>query len=155
MVSTVESTMKPECSLVDLLRAVFPGGSVTGTPKLRTMAIIDGLERSPRGVYCGAIGYLGYGRIADINIAIRTVCYDGATIKFGAGGAITYLSEPENEFQEMLLKAEAVLRPIWQYVNGSGAPFEYCLRKRTLRLKQISPPIVSGRRSSASRSFGG
>jgi para-aminobenzoate synthetase len=155
MVSTVESTMKPECSLVDLLRAVFPGGSVTGTPKLRTMAIIDGLERSPRGVYCGAIGYLGYGRIADINIATRTVCYDGATVKFGAGGAITYLSEPENEFQEMLLKAEAVLRPIWQYVNGSGAPFEYCLRERTLCLKQTSPPIVSGRRSSSSRSFGG
>lgn len=90
MVSTVESMMKPECSLVDLLHAVFPGGSVTGTPKLRTMEIIDGLERSPRGVYCGAIGYLGYGRIADLNIAIRTVCYDGAAIKFGAGGAITH-----------------------------------------------------------------
>jgi para-aminobenzoate synthetase len=155
MVSTVESTMKPECNLVDLLRAVFPGGSVTGTPKLRTMEIIDGLERSPRGVYCGAIGYLGYGRIADMNIAIRTVCYDGSTIKFGAGGAITYLSEPENEFQEMLLKAEAVLRPIWQYVNGSGAPFEYSLRERTLCLKQISRPIVSTRRSSMSQSFSG
>ena len=146
LVSTVESTMKPECSLVDLLRAVFPGGSVTGTPKLRTMEIIDSLERNPRGVYCGAIGYLGYGRIADINIAIRTAWYDGATIKFGAGGAITYLSEPENEFQEMLLKAEAILRPIWHYVNGSGAPLEYCLRNRTLCLKQITRPIVRGRR---------
>jgi para-aminobenzoate synthetase len=155
MVSTVESTMKPECSLVDLLHAAFPGGSVTGAPKLRTIEIIDGLERSPRGVYCGAIGYLGYGRIADLNIAIRTVCYDGTKIKFGAGGAITYLSEPENEFQEMLLKAEAVLRPIWQYINGSGAPFEYCLRERTLYVKQISRPIASGRRSSTSRSFGG
>ena len=153
LVSTVESTMKPQCSLVDLLRAVFPGGSVTGAPKLRTMEIIDGLEQSPRGVYCGAIGYLGYGRIADINIAIRTVCYDGTTIKFGAGGAITYLSEPENEFQEMLLKAEAVLRPIWQYASGSSAPFEYCLRDRTLCLKQITRPIVRGRRSSKSRSF--
>jgi para-aminobenzoate synthetase len=90
-----------------------------------------------------------------MNIAIRTVCYDGSTIKFGAGGAITYLSEPENEFQEMLLKAEAVLRPIWQYVNGSGAPFEYSLRERTLCLKQISRPIVSTRRSSMSQSFSG
>jgi len=155
LVSTVESTMKPECSLVDLLRAVFPGGSVTGTPKLRAMEIIDGLERSPRGIYCGAIGYLGYDRIADMNIAIRTVCYDGTTIKFGAGGAITYLSDPENEFQEMLLKAEAVLRPVWQYANGSGAPFEYSLRDRTLCLNQISRPIVRGRRASVSRILGG
>jgi para-aminobenzoate synthetase len=155
MVSTVESAMKPECSLVDLLHAVFPGGSVTGAPKLRTMEIIDGLERSPRGVYCGAIGYLGYGRVADLNVAIRTVCYDGARIKFGAGGAITSLSEPENEFEEMLLKAEAVLRPIWQYVNGPGAPFEYRLRERTLCLKQISRAIVSGRSPSMSRSFDG
>jgi para-aminobenzoate synthetase len=154
LVSTVESKLKPQCSLVDLLRAVFPGGSVTGAPKLRTMEIIDSLERSPRGVYCGAIGYLGYGRIADINIAIRTVYYDGTKIKFGAGGAITYLSEAENEFQEMLLKAEAVLRPIWQYVNGPDSPFEYCLRDRTLCLEQITRPVVSGRTAS-SQSFGG
>jgi para-aminobenzoate synthetase len=154
LVSTVESLMKPECSLVDLLRAVFPGGSVTGAPKLRTMEIIDGIERNPRGVYCGAIGYLGYNRIADLNIAIRTVCYDGTMIKFGAGGAITYLSDPEDEFEEMLLKAEAVLRPIWQYVNGSRAPFQYRLRDRTLWLKEVSPPLGRGRESSMAQSVG-
>ncbi|MBL9043162.1 MAG: aminodeoxychorismate synthase component I [Myxococcales bacterium] len=139
MVSTVESTLKPECSLVDLLRAVFPGGSITGAPKIRTMEIIDRLERSPRGIYCGTIGYLGYNRIADLNIAIRTLSYDGTTVRFGAGGAITYLSQPEEEFQEILLKAEAVLRPIWQYVNGAGVPFEYHLRDRTLCLEESSP----------------
>jgi len=143
LVSTVESLLKPECTLVDLLRAVFPGGSVTGAPKLRTMQIIDDLEQSPRGVYCGAIGYLGYNRIADLNVAIRTAFYDGTTIKFGAGGAITYLSNPEDEFQEMLLKAEAVLRPIWQYVNGSGSPFEYSFRDRTLCLKETSQSLVA------------
>ena len=156
LVSTVESTMKPECGLVDLLRAVFPGGSITGAPKIRTMEIIDGLEQSARGIYCGTIGYLGYNRIADMNIAIRTLWYDGSTVKFGAGGAITYLSDPENEFQEMLLKAEALLRPIWQYVNGSGADFEYCLRDRTLYLEEISRRVVRDRGSaSVSRNFGG
>ena len=138
MVSTVESTLKPECSLVDLLRAVFPGGSITGAPKIRTMEIIDRLEQSPRGIYCGTIGYLGYNRIADLNIAIRTLSYDGTTVRFGAGGAITYLSQPEEEFQEILLKAEAVLRPIWQYVNGAGVPFEYHLRDRALCLEESS-----------------
>lgn len=67
-----------------------------------------------------------------MNIAISTLWYDGTTVKFGAGDAITYLSEPQNEFQEMLLKAEAVLRPIWQYVYGSAAPFEYRLRDQAL-----------------------
>jgi len=154
LVSTVESMMKQECSLVDLLRSVFPGGSITGAPKLRTMEIIDGLERSPRGVYCGAIGYLGYNRIADLNIAIRTLCYDGTTIKFGAGGAITYLSDPGSEFDEMLLKAEAVLRPIWHYVNRSGTPFECQLRDRTLCLNEISRPPVFGGGSSAGSKLG-
>ena len=120
LVSTVEATLRPDCSLIDLLRATFPGGSVTGAPKLRTLQIIDRLERSPRGVYCGAIGYLGYGRRADLNVAIRTLTYDGATLRFGAGGAITYLSDAQAEFDEMLLKAEALLRPLWNHL-GAGA----------------------------------
>lgn len=142
MVSTVESTLKPECSLVGLLRAAFPGGSITGAPKIRTMEIIDRLEQSSRGIYCGTIGYLGYNRVADLNIAIRTLSYDGTTVKFGAGGAITYLSPPEGEFQEILLKAESVLRPIWQYVNGAGVPFEYHLRDGALWLEEQPPRIA-------------
>ncbi|OJH34842.1 aminodeoxychorismate synthase component I [Cystobacter ferrugineus] len=144
MVSTVESTLTPECSLVDLLRAVFPGGSITGAPKIRTMEIIDRLEKSPRGIYCGTIGYLGYNRIADLNIAIRTLSYDGTLVKFGAGGAITYLSQPEGEFQEILLKAESILRPIWQYINGAGAPFEPQLRDRVLCLEEKPRRVIRG-----------
>jgi para-aminobenzoate synthetase len=142
LVSTVEATLAAECSLVDLLRAAFPGGSITGAPKLRAMEIIDAIEPTARGVYCGTIGYLGYGRVADLNIAIRTLSYDGATVRFGAGGAITYLSRAEDELEEVLLKAEAVLRPIWRYLQGDDAPFEYQLRGRTL---SISQPGASGR----------
>ncbi|QQQ01325.1 aminodeoxychorismate synthase component I [Lysobacter enzymogenes] len=122
LVSTVEARLRPQCDLIDLLRASFPGGSISGAPKRRTLAIIDRLERSARGVYCGSIGYLGYGRVADLNIGIRTLAFDGEELSFGAGGAITWLSDAESEFQEMLLKAEAVLRPLWDYLGG-GAPF--------------------------------
>lgn len=135
LVSTVESQLRADCSLVDLLRATFPGGSISGAPKKRTMEIIDRLERSPRGVYCGSIGYLGYNRVADLNIGIRTLSYDGATVAFGAGGAITYLSEPEAEFQEVLLKAEAVLRPVWRYLGDGSDRFAYALEAGRLRLR--------------------
>jgi para-aminobenzoate synthetase len=134
LVSTVESQLRPDCSLVDLLRATFPGGSISGAPKKRTMEIIDRLERSPRGVYCGSIGYLGYNRVADLNIGIRTLSYDGATVAFGAGGAITYLSEREAEFEEVLLKAEAVLRPVWRYLGDGSDRFAYELEAGCLRL---------------------
>jgi para-aminobenzoate synthetase len=136
MVSTVESQLKPECGLVELLRAVYPGGSITGAPKIRTMEIIDSLEPESRGVYCGTIGYLGYNRIADLNVAIRTLSYDGSTLKFGAGGAITFPSKPESEFEEILLKAEAVLRPVWHYVNSPGTPLAYRLRARALCVEE-------------------
>lgn len=121
MVSTVEARLRPDCDLIDLLRATFPGGSISGAPKRRTLAIIDRLERSARGVYCGSIGYLGYGRVADLNIGIRTLAYDGEEVSFGAGGAITWLSDPQAEFQEALLKAEAVLRPLWDHLGGGAA----------------------------------
>ena len=122
LVSTVEAQLRPDRSLIDLLRATFPGGSISGAPKLRTLQIIDRLERSARGVYCGSIGYLGYDRVADLNIGIRTLSYDGETVAFGAGGAITWLSEAEAEFQEVLLKAETVLRPLWRHL-GAGPGF--------------------------------
>ncbi|UTY59268.1 aminodeoxychorismate synthase component I [Massilia sp. erpn] len=127
LVSTVESMLKPECSLVDLLKAVYPGGSITGAPKLRSMEIIDRLEAAPRGIYCGSIGYLGFNRVADLNIAIRSLSYDGKTTRFGAGGAITFLSTPEDEFDEVLLKAESVMRPIWHYFGDGHSQLSYKL----------------------------
>ncbi|WP_052687856.1 aminodeoxychorismate synthase component I [Xanthomonas albilineans] len=136
MVSTVEARLRADCSLVDLLKAVFPGGSITGAPKLRSMEIIDGLENAPRGVYCGSIGYLGYNCVADLNIAIRSLSYDGQEIRFGAGGAITFLSDPQDEFDEVLLKAEAILKPIWHYLHAPNTPLHYELREDKLLLAE-------------------
>ena len=138
MVSTVVGQLGAGRSLVDLLRSTFPGGSITGAPKIRTMEIIDDLEHSPRGVYCGSIGYLGYNRIADLNIAIRTLSYDGAQIRFGAGGAITYLSNPGQEFNEIMLKARALLQPIWSYLCGSNEPMNSTLSGRQLDIHSAS-----------------
>ena len=114
----------------------FPGGSISGAPKVRTLEIIDQLEPGARGVYCGAIGYLGYNRIADLNVATRTVSYNGRRLRFGAGGAITFLSDPQGEFDEMLLKAEAVLRPIWHYLGRADSPLKYRLTGVRLALQE-------------------
>lgn len=125
LVSTVESTLKPDCTLIDLLTSTFPGGSISGAPKIRTMKILNELEGFSRGVYCGSIGYLGYNRLADINIAIRTISCHDHRVEFGAGGAITYLSDEGDEYAEMILKAEAVLKPIWRALTGSSSSFNY------------------------------
>ncbi|WP_064747392.1 aminodeoxychorismate synthase component I [Lysobacter antibioticus] len=138
LVSTVEAQLRPDRSLIDLVRATFPGGSISGAPKLRTLQIIDRLERSPRGVYCGSIGYLGYHRVADLNIGIRTLSYDGREAAFGAGGAITYLSDAQAEFDEVLLKAEAVLRPVWDFLADGAA---YRARLHGDRLSLSAAPL--------------
>lgn len=81
------------------------------------MQYIDQLEHSPRGVYCGSIGYLGYGGVMDLNIAIRTLVAHGRRLTYGAGGGITHLSEPEAEFAEIMLKAAGMTMGISQYVE--------------------------------------
>ncbi|MEU0144895.1 aminodeoxychorismate synthase component I [Streptomyces sp. NPDC006288] len=112
LVSTVTGTLREDSSAVDAVRACFPGGSMTGAPKLRTMEIIDELEGEARGVYSGAIGFIGYAGTADLSITIRTAVrhYGGLTI--GAGGAIVLDSDPEAEYEEMLLKARTTLRAL-------------------------------------------
>jgi para-aminobenzoate synthetase component 1 len=109
LVSTVTGELADDRTAVDALAAVFPGGSITGAPKIRAMEIIAELERAPRGVYCGAIGYLGFDGSADFNIAIRTATFAGGRASLAAGGGITLLSDPAAEFEEAELKARRLV----------------------------------------------
>jgi para-aminobenzoate synthetase/4-amino-4-deoxychorismate lyase len=114
LTSTVRSTLRPGISLSDAFRALFPSGSVTGAPKVSTMGLIAELEDSPRGAYCGAIGYLappGSGEPrANFNVGIRTVVRDRWTglAEFGVGGGITYDSSAAGEFDEAVAKAQVL-----------------------------------------------
>jgi len=112
LVSTVRGLLREDLSPAECVRACFPPGSMTGAPKLRTMQIIDELEGEPRGVYSGAIGYLGLGGACDLSVAIRTIVVAGGTASIGSGGAIVTQSDPEDEYEEMLLKATAPMRAI-------------------------------------------
>jgi para-aminobenzoate synthetase len=112
LVSTVRGRLRDGASAVDCVRACFPPGSMTGAPKLRTMEIIDELEGAARGVYSGAIGCFGAGGTCELSVAIRAIVLDGGSATIGAGGAIVLQSDPEREYEEMLLKAAAPLRAI-------------------------------------------
>ncbi|HEY2717009.1 MAG TPA: aminodeoxychorismate synthase component I [Solirubrobacterales bacterium] len=112
LVSTVRGLLREELEPPDCIRACFPGGSMTGAPKKRTMEIIDDLEGEARGVYSGAIGYLGLSGGCDLNIVIRTVVMDGERTTIGVGGAIVMQSDEEDEYQEILLKARAPMQAI-------------------------------------------
>jgi para-aminobenzoate synthetase len=122
LISNVTGVLEGSRSSVDCVRACFPGGSMTGAPKLRTMEIIDDIEREARGVYSGAIGYFGLDGSVDLSIVIRTIVMRPGATTIGAGGAIVIQSDPEDEFDELLLKARAPMATIAEAVTGSRAP---------------------------------
>ncbi|HEX5592426.1 MAG TPA: aminodeoxychorismate synthase component I [Solirubrobacterales bacterium] len=112
LVSEVRGRLRPEATTLDAVRSSFPPGSMTGAPKKRTTEILDQLEGAARGVYSGAIGWFGVGGAADLSVAIRIIVLSGGRASIGAGGAIVLQSDPEREYEEMLLKAAAPLRAI-------------------------------------------
>ncbi len=114
LVSTITGTLAEGHDAVSLLRACFPGGSITGAPKLRAMEIIEELEPHQRGIYCGSIAYIGFDGKMDSNITIRTLVYSQNRLRFWAGGGIVADSEADAEYQEIDDKAAAILKIIKQ-----------------------------------------
>ena len=109
LVSTIRGTLAPGRSAIDCIRAAFPGGSMTGAPKVRTMEIIDRLEQGPRGVYSGALGWFSLSGASDLSIVIRTLVVNAGRVTFGVGGAVVALSDPDGEFDETVVKSRAMM----------------------------------------------
>ncbi len=133
LISTIEGVLERDRTPVQCVRACFPGGSMTGAPKLRTMSIIDDVERVARGVYSGAIGYFGLDGVVDLSIVIRTIVMRPGATTIGAGGAIVMQSDPHEEFDEILLKARAPMTAIARAAGGANASFELELEPRAAR----------------------
>ncbi|MEM7454820.1 MAG: anthranilate synthase component I family protein [Planctomycetota bacterium] len=112
LVSAIQGTLRPGMDTFDLIKAVFPGGSITGTPKVRSMEIISELENTARGAYCGSLGYIGCDGVADFNILIRTITASGGWWQIPVGGGIVSQSKPVAEYEETWTKAAGMLRAV-------------------------------------------
>ncbi|MDE2471754.1 MAG: aminodeoxychorismate synthase component I [Bradyrhizobium sp.] len=120
LVSTIRGVLKPEHTIIDVLRSgAFPGGSMTGAPKTRTLEHIDELEHRARGVYSGSLGWLGDDGVADLSIVIRSIVAIDGRFSIGVGGGVVAESTPDGEFEEMLLKAAASIKSIVVATFGS------------------------------------
>jgi para-aminobenzoate synthetase component I len=108
LVSVVQGALRDGVSSVDLVRAVFPGGSITGAPKVRAMEVIAELEAAPRGVYCGAMGYFSFNGTCDFNIGIRSLQIADGKVRVQGGGGITARSNPAAEYDESVLKVQRI-----------------------------------------------
>jgi para-aminobenzoate synthetase component 1 len=115
--ATIKGILRPDVTFVDLLRATFPGGSVTGAPKIRAMQIIEELESTRRGPYCGAIGYLAADGAIELNVAIRTMIVKDNLVHIPVGGGIVADSDPVSEYAETLVKARAMFAALG--IDGS------------------------------------
>ena len=112
LVSTIQGELKKSFSSIDCIKACFPGGSITGAPKIRSMEIIEELEPTKRNIYTGCIGYLGFDGNVDLNIVIRTILMKENKAYFGVGGGITWESTKEFEYDETLAKAKALIKAL-------------------------------------------
>lgn len=128
LVSTIQGTLRPEVSHFEAFSSCFPGGSITGAPKIRAMEIIDELEPVARGSYTGCMGYLGFNRESQLNIAIRTAVCAGRQVHFHAGAGIVADSDPAAEYDETLAKA-----------SGFLAAIEASVRKTTRTVPSLEP----------------
>ncbi|MFI9643465.1 aminodeoxychorismate synthase component I [Micromonospora sp. NPDC051925] len=120
LVSTIRGRLRPSTTAAGCVRAAFPGGSMTGAPKKRTMEIIDRLENGPRGVYSGALGWFSLNGAANLSIVIRTIVLSAGRAEFGVGGAIVALSDHEEEFTETMVKARAMLSALDTTATTTG-----------------------------------
>lgn len=121
LVSTIEARLRPHVLHLDAVAACFPGGSITGAPKLRAMEIIHELEPWGRGIYTGALGYLGFNGISDFNILIRTLIHSQGRVGFHVGGGVVADSDPLFEYEETLHKARGILN-LWRQPQPVGKP---------------------------------
>jgi anthranilate/para-aminobenzoate synthase component I len=117
LVSTVTGTLRPDTDAIDALAACFPGGSITGAPKIRAMEIIRELEQCPRGIYCGAIGWFGSNGECSFNIAIRTLVRDDQQLIYRVGAGIVADSDPVLEYEETLHKAAGIRLAVTAFSN--------------------------------------
>jgi para-aminobenzoate synthetase component 1 len=124
LVSVVEGDLLPNKDSVDLIMAAFPGGSITGCPKIRSMEIIDELEPSRRHIYTGSIGYISFHNNMDLSIAIRTATINRSRVFFSAGGGIVYDSDPSDEYEETLHKGKTLM----EILKGSGISSDKSVR---------------------------
>jgi para-aminobenzoate synthetase len=120
LVSTVRGQLRPGIDAAGCVRAAFPGGSMTGAPKIRTMSLLDELEQRPRGIYSGSLGFLALNGTADLSIVIRALVSTPGKTTAGIGGAIVALSDPEAEFEETLAKARASVHGLIFHTQASA-----------------------------------
>ena len=146
LVSVVEGELAEGKDSVDLIRAAFPGGSITGCPKIRSMEIIDELEACRRHIYTGSIGYIGFHDTMDLSIAIRTATVVGDRLVFSVGGGIVYDSDPADEYEETLHKGRTLMSVIQAAKDSSwdrseGGPFLW-INGRILPQSRATVPVT-------------
>lgn len=144
LVSTVQGRLRPGLNCVDAIRATFPGGSMTGAPKKRSVEILKELENGPRGIYSGAMGWIGYDGQTDLSIVIRTVVKQGREVTVGCGGAITHLSNPDDELAEIMLKSRSLLGTLSEYATGSAENYNFSQPHNSLSSRKHETLVSEG-----------